>query len=132
MVDVSCLGQTSFRTITRFTTAASTGALVLDAFFTQWNNATPTSPVLVRTGTGVYTITYPTVVSHEYTASLQPPITNNITVNMTSAFASVSVYAVGVSFVAATVSGNVITVKLFNTSFAAVDNVGTIIVVGAL
>ena len=111
------------RVLVQFTLAATTGALVLNEWFAVWSNVTTTAPVLVRTGTGVFTVTLPTVVSDEYNASIG--ITNNHSVNLLMGWANLeaatAVYSASVSCVA-----NVITIKTFNTS-GANDFVGLVL-----
>jgi hypothetical protein len=122
--DVAALGQTAPRAWIRFTTASSTGALVLVQWQAVWINATPTTPILTRTGTGVFTITFPTVVSDEYDASLG--VTNQITLSLNGALVGVE----GATFynVNAQASGNIITVHT-GSSGSANDIAGTTLMV---
>lgn len=52
-----------------FTTATSTGGLVLNAWNSGWGNAPGYNPTLARSTTGVYTITLPSTVSDAIFAS---------------------------------------------------------------
>ena len=125
--DVAALGLTAPRVVCRLVLGASTGALSLATYLTQWMNATSTVPTLARVSSGVFTITLPTVVSDEYDSSFG--ITNNITVNLVAANATLEGSTPG--FLTASASGNVITVRTFNSSAAANDMVGsTVAIVG--
>jgi hypothetical protein len=132
MVDVSCLGLTSFKCVTQFTVAASTGAMVLNNYGALWLNATNTAPILARSTTGTYTITWPQMVSHEYTANLTPPVIDNIPVIFTFGFATITALQGGYVQPYVSVSGNVITVKLYDTAAALFDAVGSVINVGVI
>lgn len=71
IADIANLTLTAPRFIARLTLAATTGGLVLNNWFSVWQNATPTTPVLTRTGTGVYTITLPVNVSINIVSQLE-------------------------------------------------------------
>lgn len=60
-VDVSMMTRTAIRSYVRFTTSATIPTL--NTYEACWREFTTTQPVLARTGTGVYTITFPTTVS---------------------------------------------------------------------
>ena len=67
--DVAALGLTAPRIWVRMTLSSTTGGLVLLNWFSLWSNATFNQPVLANTGTGVFTITLPSIVNDEYDAS---------------------------------------------------------------
>ena len=126
-VDVANLGQTCPQVVVGFTTAASTGALALNYYSALWINATATLPILTRVTTGVFTITFPPTVSHEYTLAADN-IANNITVVLNRGAAN---FTNALGFLQVNASGNVITVNTYNTSSSANDLVGAgITVVG--
>jgi hypothetical protein len=127
MVDVANLGQTCPKFSIQFTTATTTGALSFSQYKAMWINATNTSPVLIRNTTGVFTIDLPTLVSHEYTANLSPPVLNNIPVVITQAFVSAVSFGSAPCFFTATTNNNLVTITLLNSSNAAIDNAGTVI-----
>ena len=121
--DIAALGQTAPSFICRITLAASTSALTLNNWYAQWMNVTNTLPVLTRTSTGVFTVQLPSLVSSEYSASVG--VTNNITVNLFAASASLEGTTFG--FINASASGNLITIHTANSSASANDLVGTTI-----
>lgn len=86
--NVPALGLTADRFWCQFTAASTTGGLVLLNWRAVWQNATPTSPVLSRTSTGIFTITLPTSVSSEWDAGNVPSIGNNYVVNLLGGVAS--------------------------------------------
>lgn len=71
---VAGMTHTGIRAWVRFVTAATTGAMVLTSHDAGWGNTAPVTPLLARTGTGVFTITWPTSVNDE----LSLPHTVNI------------------------------------------------------
>jgi hypothetical protein len=109
--DVAELTQTAPRVIIQMTLASTTGGLVLNNWFANWKNVTPTVPVLRRTSAGIFTITLPSTVSDEYSASVGLP--NTHTVNLFSGVGNLegatSLYSAAVSCV-----GNIITVNMCN------------------
>lgn len=107
--DVAALGLTATRFWARITLNSTTGTLSLLNWWALWSNATTTTPVLARTGTGVFTVTLPTTVSDEIDAF--NGTTNNITTNLLAASASVEGSSPGL--VNASASGNVITLNSF-------------------
>ena len=123
--DVAALGQTTNIACFRLTLASTTGAMVLNNWWAVWANATPTTPVIARTGTGVFTITTVAVCSDEYDASVG--VTNNITVNMAAAMGGLEGTTPG--FINCSASGNVVTINTFNSSGAANDLAGVTIYV---
>jgi hypothetical protein len=120
-VDVANLGQSCPQVVIGFTSAASTGAMVLTYYSSLWVNATVTLPILDRTGTGVFTFTVPATVSHEYTLAANN-VSDNITVNMNRATCTGVDTVTGC--ILASAAGNIITVQLYNTSFSAADLAG--------
>jgi hypothetical protein len=127
--DLAGLTQTCFQAAVSFTTAATTGALVLNSWYATWGNATEVAPTLARTGTGVFTITFPTVVSDEY--NLANGLANNHTVSLHLGLGTInSSSTFGFCNVAAL--NNVLTVYLANTSGSASDLVGVIVKVASL
>lgn len=78
-----------------------------------WQNATGTPPLLHHVSTGVYTFTFPALVSDEYNQSIG--IVNNHTLNFRNGWGNIdnpgSLYSVSVSALA-----NVLTVSLYNGS----------------
>lgn len=125
--DVVGLGLTAERVWARVTLGASTGALVLVAWQAVWKNVTPTTPTLARTGTGVFTITVPSVVSDEYDASLG--LTNNITVALQAANGNIEGTTFG--FINCSASGNVITINTANAAGSPNDLAGVTVFVTA-
>ena len=125
--DVVALGLTGCRFWCRITLAASTGALVLNSWYANWQNVTTTLPVLAHTNTGAFTITLPTYVSDEYDASIGT--TNNIVVNLGAAQASFEGSTFG--FANASASGNVITIQTANAGGSGNDMIGVVLMVSA-
>lgn len=115
--DVAGMGLTAPRFWARLTLASTTGGLVLLNWQAVWGNVTTTTPVLARTGTGVFTITLPTVVSDEYDASLG--LNNNITLSLNGATAMME--GLVPCFLNAQASGNVITLGTWNSAGSAND-----------
>lgn len=107
---------------------ATDGYIVVNNWNAVWGNITTTAPVPHHVSTGVYTFTFPTVVSDEYNASLG--LLNNHTVNFTKGFGNLEnageLHAVSVS-----ASANVITVKLYNHSNALDNFAGKVLTVWA-
>jgi hypothetical protein len=112
--DVAALGQTAPRFLCRIQLAATTGALVLTVWYAQWGNVTTQTPVLTRTGTGLFTVTLPPVVSDEYDASVGE--SNNITVNLFAAAANLDNVTGTFGFINAQASGNVISIACADTT----------------
>ena len=114
---VAAMTQTSPRVWVQFTTAATTGALVLVAWAAHWKPATPTPPVLARSAAGKFTITFPA------------SITDELSVNHTVAFrggfgnAASTTTVLGPVQVTAT-AGNVLEACI-SASGAFADSVGT-------
>lgn len=88
-----------------------------------WGDSLGVKPVVERTGTGVYTITWPETVSDE--------LNEEHTVNLRRCWASVS--GSSLYFHTETVTApNEVTLRVFNTSFAANDGVGVTFTVYAI
>lgn len=88
-----------------------------------WGDSTTVRPVTARTGTGVFTITWPETVLDE--------LGEEHTVNLRRCW--VNVEGSTLYFCTATVTAsNVITLRVFNTSAAANDGVGTTFTVYAI
>lgn len=120
--DIAALGQTAPRFFARLTLAATTGALVLLNWKAVWGNVTTTTPVLGRTSQGIFTITLPTTISNEYDASLGT--TNNITLNLLAAKASLETNNSQFGFSNASASGNIITINIADNAASLSDLVG--------
>jgi hypothetical protein len=86
LCDVANMTLTSPRFQISLTLAASTGALVINNWFSVWQNATNTAPIIAQTSTGIFTITLPLSVSDQYTQSIGQP--SAIPVNLTQAISS--------------------------------------------
>jgi hypothetical protein len=110
--------QTLPRAYLSATLNASDGYIVLNNFGAVWINITTTAPVCHHVSTGIFTFTWPTVVSDEYNASFG--IYNNHTVNFTKGFGNLENPG-ELSSVHVSATANVITVKLFNHSNALSD-----------
>jgi hypothetical protein len=128
MSDVAGMDQTCPRVIVRMTLASTTGAMVLNSWRAVWQNVTSTAPVIARSTTGVYTITFPTMVSDEYDSSVG--ITNNIAVNL--GYATIGIEGAEFYFAtAAATSANVITVQTATSAGTSpADLTATVVVMG--
>lgn len=116
-----CAVAQSTRSIPRgyvkFTTAATTGALVLVSWDAVWKGATSTAPTLSRSSAGVFLVTFPATVSDE-----QGDATTH-TVNIKGAVAS---NEDNFGFIRCKPSSaNVITVRLADTTGTPADLVGS-------
>jgi hypothetical protein len=118
--DVAALGLVSPRFTCRFTTAITTGGLVLLTTWANWSNVTLTLPKLARSDFGVFTITVPPTVSDEYDASFNN--LNTISVNFIGAFGN---FESQPGIVTCNASGNVINVNTFTTSGTPSDLIGS-------
>ncbi len=114
--DVAMMTHTAIRAWARFTSAATTGAMILVAHDAQWGNAALVAPALARTSDGLFTLTYP--------ASVDDELAEAHTTNFRGAW--------GVSRGGATLyfihvhptSANVLTVRIFNAAGALNNAVG--------
>jgi len=121
--DVAMMTHTASRSWAKFVAAATTGAMVLSAHDAVWGNAPGLAPTLARTGTGVFTITWPASVNDEL------GVTHATSLRAASAVARGSVaYHAQTSITAA----NVVTVYVFDMSGAANDAVGVTLDVVAI
>jgi hypothetical protein len=115
-MDTALMTATAIRCWCRFTCAATTGAMVLVAHNSLWGNGAPVNPVLARTGTGVFTVTFP--------SSVTDPLTVVHSLNLRAAFAhdlgAPTLYSVR----PVVTSSNVITVYTYNSAGSANDLVG--------
>jgi hypothetical protein len=123
MCNVAGLGLSAPRAGFRLMLASSTAGMTLLSWNAVWQNCTPTTPIIARTGAGVFTVTFPTSVSDEYNASLG--ITNTHTVQFGRATASLEGSTFGLVNVSAV--GNVITINTANTSGTPNDLVGSVV-----
>lgn len=121
--DIANLTNTAPRGLAQLTLASSTGSLVLNNWFAVWMNATTTAPTLARSGTGVFTITFPTSVSDQYSQSVGNP--SAIPVNFIMPIGCV--VSGGPAFVNASVSANVITINTYSIAGSANDLDGYVV-----
>jgi hypothetical protein len=123
-VDVSRMTLVCPKVFLQFSTGTSTGALDLLAYSSMWFNSDPGTPVLAYVSTGVYTFTFPTYVSQEYTQQANN-VSQNIPVVLTGGVGSFATIAGMVAVNAG--SANVITVSVFNSSGSAHDFTAAVI-----
>jgi hypothetical protein len=105
--------RTAPRAFVRFTGHATTPVMV--AWEAMWKGATSTTPTLSRATTGVYNVTFPSTVDDERGESHS--------LVLRGAHASLEGGTFG--FITATISSNVVTVRLANTAGTANDFAGT-------
>jgi len=117
--NVAMMTHTVIRAWARFTTAASTGALVLVAHDALWGNLPGVAPTLARSSAGTFTLTYPTSVNDEIT----PPNAHTLAFRGGTA----NVRSAAAAYIASLIptSANVATVYLRDTTNTLVDAVGT-------
>lgn len=115
LASVSGMTHTAVRAIVRFTAAASGGAMVLVSHDAVWGNSNSVAPTLGRTGTGIFTITWPSSVTDELTVSHTVALRYGTSNPRGSVFYQPQVVIT---------SGNVATVYVFNAGNAASDAVG--------
>ena len=121
---VAMMSHTAPRSWAKFTTAATTGALVLNAHDAMWGSSLGVAPALARSSTGVFTLTYPTTVNDE----LQPPYGPNAhTVNFRWGTASDRSATAGYDIKAVPTAANVLTVYVRDSTNTLVDAAGLII-----
>lgn len=120
--DVAAMSRTAIRTFAQFITSATAPTLV--NFDAVWKTNTPTLPVIVRTGAGIFTVTYPASVTDELgnaqSLNLRSGV-GNISSTSTFGFCNVVVS-----------SSNVLTIYLANVAGSANDLVGVTIQVYAV
>jgi hypothetical protein len=122
--NVAGLTQTAIRAHLSMVLASSSSSLVLSSWYSVWMNATPTIPILGRTTTGTFTITFPTTVSDEYNNSFN--IVNTHYVVFSRGWAQIQ-NSGGLYATSVVPSSNVLTVKLYNSSNALSDFAGLIL-----
>lgn len=125
---IAAIGLCAPCVLVRFTLATTTSGLVLVQSWSGYQNATDTLPVLVRTGTGVFTITLPVSVSDEYDASFGTTLNN--TVNLTGGVGNIEGTTLGTEIHVTPIAANVLQV-VTGLSGSANDLAGTnVFVVG--
>ena len=72
VANVAAATHTNIRAWMRFTTAATTGALVLEDHDSVWGNAIGVAPTMARVSAGVFDITWPAAVVDELGVSHTP------------------------------------------------------------
>lgn len=121
VANIAGLTQTASRVDVTLTLDSRDGYIVINSWNAVWANATNTSPVAHHVSTGIYTLTWPTVVSDEYNASFGRY--NNHTVNLTKGFGNLQNPG-QLSSVHVSCNANVITFKLYDHTNALNDFVG--------
>lgn len=121
--DIAALGLTRFQAVLQVTLAATVGALVLNSWNAVWKNATPVAPVMAKLGTGIFTFTFPTIVSDEYSQSVGNPAIYNV--NFTGGCGNIEGTTFG--FINVSAVNNVITVNIGNSGGSANNLVGSIV-----
>ena len=124
ITDVANASNTNPRAMVRLTLAATTGALVLNNWFAVWMSATTTTPVIARTTTGVFTVTFPVNVSDQYSQSVGMPST--IPVNLIMPVGAVLEGSTP-GFVNVSCSTNVVTINTFSANSNPSDLVGSVL-----
>jgi hypothetical protein len=116
--DVAAMTRTAERAYARFTTAASTGALVLVAHESNWGNAVGVTPTLSRAAQGTFDITWPASVYDE----MEPPVAHSLNLQWSRVNhrASSTFYVVNT----APISVNAARVYVRDSTFGLVDAVG--------
>lgn len=104
--DVAAMTATATRCWVKFTGHATTPILV--AHNSVWGNTAPVTPIIARTGTGTYTITFPVTVND----GLGQP-TSSIGVNLRAPWLSVDSLLFANSARVTVTSPNVLTVQAF-------------------
>lgn len=85
LATVAGMSHTAIRAWCRFTTAATTGGMVLVSHDAVWGNGSSVAPVLARSSAGVFTVTWPTTVTDElgvshavsFRCSLRPNVSSS-------------------------------------------------------
>ncbi len=126
--NVAMSTHTIARCWTRFS-PQGTGTPILAAAGVQcdavWFTATPTLPVVARSGVGIYTVTWPTTVQDEIPPGYPGAAASNHNVNLRASKTNVEGNALWFPQSQPT-SANVLTVWIFNTSFALADPNGPV------
>lgn len=122
--NIAMATHTLIRAFARFV-PAGTGAPALASSGTVydavWLAVTATAPVVARTTTGVYTLTWPTTVFDEIPAGAPGYNASGHTVNFRAGFANVEVGSTSIWMASVSCSANVVTVKIFNSSGSLAD-----------
>jgi hypothetical protein len=124
--NVAMMSQTATRAYVRFTTAASTPSLVLVDSNAVWGNGVSYLPALARSGTGVFTVTWPSSVTDVIDTVAHGQASHTVNLKGVRIFAegSTAILAQG-----KITSANVATVYTFTLGGVANDEVGTTILV---
>lgn len=120
LCDVAEMTRTALRGWVRITLAASTGALVLSDWEAVWKGGSfsPTVPTLVRTTTGVFTITFPVSIVDENGKT--------VTINLRRSSAQIEGNTFGFSQSTVT-AANIITLYTANSGGSPNDLVGSVV-----
>lgn len=113
--NVAMATRTQPRAWARLTLAATTGAMVLESHMAVWGSASGDAPVVARSTTGVFTVTWPTDVEDEL------GVTH--TTNLRAAWASVE-GATPYQHTETVTAANVVTIRMFTASGVADDAAG--------
>lgn len=122
--DIANASLTDIRIILQVTLSTTTGGMVLNNWWSVWQNATPTTPILGRTTTGIFTFTMPTNVSDQYTQSIGNP--SVIPLNLLAGVAGIAT-ASTFGFCSVVCSTNVVTLYTAGTNGSASDLNGTVV-----
>ena len=122
--DAACMTRTSPRVIFQFTGSATAPALASTATWAtghdaHYGNTNPVAPVLTRASTGVINIAFPATVTDE----LGTPVSLNVRM----AQAQIASGSTPGFLIAIVTNSSTIQLKMFNTSGAATDLVGSVI-----
>lgn len=127
--NIAGITQVIQRAVLTATLNPADGYIVLNSYASVWGNITTTAPVCHHVSTGIYTFTWPTVVSDEYNASFG--FFNTHSVNFTRGFANLQNPG-GLASAHVTASANVLTLRLYDHTNALNDLTGvTVDVFGA-
>jgi hypothetical protein len=116
---VAMMSHTAIRSWAKFTTAVTSGAMVLNAHDALWGNSIGVAPTLARFATGIFTLTYPTTVNDE----LGGAHTVNFRVGWGQARSATAGFDVQVIPTAA----NVLTVYVRDNTNTLLDSVGLVV-----
>lgn len=117
--NVAMMTHTAIRSWATFTTAATTGALVLNAHDALWGNSLGVAPSLARTVAGTFTMTYPASVNDE----LGVAHTVNFRMGLGQARSATAGYDIQVI----PTSANVLTIYVRDNTNTLVDAVGLVL-----